>query len=829
MEDLDLGATVKGLAAGQQVFRRYKLVRILGRGGMGVVWLAHDERLERDIALKFLPETFVHDARAVDDLKRETRRALELTHPNIVRIYDFVNDALGAAIAMEWVDGASLSKLAMERPHRVYDTADLEKWVIQLSEALDYAHNKAQVVHRDLKPANLMIDKRGELKIADFGIAASVSESVSRVSLQAGSSGTPVYMSPQQMMGERPAITDDIYSLGATLYDLLAGKPPFYTGNIVLQVQSKVAQTILERRLDLGHYGAAISPRWEETIAACLAKNPADRPQSARAIAERLGLLATVVAPASTPAAVSSLVPTQRNRTGLLTAGVVSLALLIAGAVYFWPTPPAPVGNHKPDVAGNKGPVVPPAPKPHWVPRPLTELEPAALGGDQAAMLALADLYLLGLNTHVDYSSAFRWYQAALTAGSPAAPGRLAYLTSISVPATVEPAMREKWFHTVLAGSEPLSTLAYALEHADATGADKLSDDRLKAAVLAAEAQAEFGDPYAIEVLSGYLELNQDYDAMTKWIDRGVESGSARAISRRANACYWGFGRPRDDAETFKWMRLAAERGDGRAAYYLGTLYYNARGVTQNTAEAADWERRGAELGNIEAMKTYGQTMSSNGATDAEKAVGVEWLRRAVKTGDPEAMRMLGYAMVNGSGTPKDQPAAFALWAKAAQLGDPIAMVNYGISLNMGNPTPQDKATAFGWFRKAAEKDEVEGMVHLARSFLYGNGTAKDPAEAFRWNLRAAKAENVSGMVSVGMQYLIGLGVKQDQKEGIKWFLKAANLGEDSAMFNLGQAYGAGNGVEKDEKQAVAWLTKSAKAGNGLAQEELTKRGLKWE
>jgi eukaryotic-like serine/threonine-protein kinase len=124
--------------------------------------------------------------------------------------------------------------------------------VRQLCEALDYAHREAKIVHRDLKPANLMLDGQGDLKVADFGIAASVSDTVSRASVQASSSGTPVYMSPQQMMGEDPAVSDDIYAVGATLYELLTGKPPFHSGNIVVQVQSKVAAPVNERRAALG-------------------------------------------------------------------------------------------------------------------------------------------------------------------------------------------------------------------------------------------------------------------------------------------------------------------------------------------------------------------------------------------------------------------------------------------------------------------------------------------------------------------------------------------------------------------------------------------------
>ena len=288
MDELDLGATIKGFTPGQKVFARYTLKKILGRGGMGVVWLARDEELERDVALKFLPEVVAMDKQSLNELKRETRRSLELTHPHIVRIYDFVQDGRTAAISMEYVAGETLAGLKADRPGHCFEAADLQKWAQQLCEALAHAHDKAQVVHRDLKPANLMVDARGDLKVADFGIAASVSDSVSRVSAQSGSSGTPVYMSPQQMMGERPAVTDDIYSVGATLYDLLTGKPPFHSGNIIAQVQGKVPPPVAQRRAELGVAGAAIPPGWEQTIAACLAKEAAARPRTAAELLQGL-------------------------------------------------------------------------------------------------------------------------------------------------------------------------------------------------------------------------------------------------------------------------------------------------------------------------------------------------------------------------------------------------------------------------------------------------------------------------------------------------------------------------------------------------------------
>src|ERR1700720_3943732 len=125
-------ATLREFTRGQKLFYRYTLVKILGRGGMGVVWLAHDEELERDVALKFLPELIIHDRAVLGDLKRETRRSLELTHKNIVRIYDFIHDRSSGCISMEYLDGDTLSNLRADRPAKGFEPDELTDWTSQL-------------------------------------------------------------------------------------------------------------------------------------------------------------------------------------------------------------------------------------------------------------------------------------------------------------------------------------------------------------------------------------------------------------------------------------------------------------------------------------------------------------------------------------------------------------------------------------------------------------------------------------------------------------------------------------------------------------------------
>ena len=152
-------ATQWEFTAGQKVFGRYTLVKILGQGGMGVVWLARDKELERDVALKFLPQAVVNELALLDNLKRETRRSLELTHKNILRIYHFEHDERMACISMEYVDGETLSNLRAEKEQRVFEPSELAAWISELCEALDYAHNHARRLARHTKSGRIETDR----------------------------------------------------------------------------------------------------------------------------------------------------------------------------------------------------------------------------------------------------------------------------------------------------------------------------------------------------------------------------------------------------------------------------------------------------------------------------------------------------------------------------------------------------------------------------------------------------------------------------------------------------------------------------------------------
>jgi serine/threonine protein kinase len=347
-DDLDFAPTLRGLRKGLKVFdARYTLVRQLGRGGMGVVWLARDEKLELEVALKFLPEHLKDDLVAVDELRRETKRCLLLTHPNIVRIFDLAEDEDLVAIAMEYVEGGTLAALRLEKPTRCFEAAEVAPWIKQVCEALSYAHERARVVHRDLKPSNIMASSGGGVKLADFGIASSLSDTMSRMT-RAGAgagAGTLVYMSPQQLMGYPPSVSDDVYALGATIYELLTGKPPFFRGSIERQIESVVPPSMGERRAELEIGGAqAVPALWEEVIAACLEKEAEKRPRSVAEVWQRLngGSVGQTPVREPAPAAVSNpsspiadqSSSTTRSRKPVLLA--LAALVCVGGALGWW-------------------------------------------------------------------------------------------------------------------------------------------------------------------------------------------------------------------------------------------------------------------------------------------------------------------------------------------------------------------------------------------------------------------------------------------------------------------------------------------------------------
>ncbi|MBM4223288.1 MAG: CHASE2 domain-containing protein [Gammaproteobacteria bacterium] len=269
---------------------RFTLVKNLGRGSMGEVWLAEDAVLQQRVALKRLPPELSGDIVGMETLRQEASKSQRLAHPSIVRVNDLHYDNTGAFISMEFVDGQSGVVWRLAQQQSVATWAALTPLVTQLLDALEYAHGEG-VIHREIKPSNILVDARGRAKLLDFGIAATLSHTMNHASLQHVRAGTPNYMSPQQLEGRLPKPTDDIYALGATLYEFLTGKPPFHSGDIPSQLAHVAPTPLADRMKELGVTNP-VPPNVAEAILACLAKNPEERPQTATDLSRRLGLSA---------------------------------------------------------------------------------------------------------------------------------------------------------------------------------------------------------------------------------------------------------------------------------------------------------------------------------------------------------------------------------------------------------------------------------------------------------------------------------------------------------------------------------------------------------
>ena len=220
---------------------RYRITGLLGRGGMGEVYRADDLKLEQPVALKFLPHGLDADGERLARFYREVRVARQVSHPAVCRVYD-VGEAEGHFfLSMELVDGENLASLLRRIGRLPPDKAlDIAR---QLCAGLAAAHEKG-VLHRDLKPANLMLDGQGNVRITDFGLAG-LAESLREEDVR---SGTPCYMSPEQLQGREVSVRSDIYALGLVLYELYTG-PPRLPGQVARRVRAQAPGRAADRAL----------------------------------------------------------------------------------------------------------------------------------------------------------------------------------------------------------------------------------------------------------------------------------------------------------------------------------------------------------------------------------------------------------------------------------------------------------------------------------------------------------------------------------------------------------------------------------------------------
>jgi eukaryotic-like serine/threonine-protein kinase len=298
------------LAAG-----RYRVERALGQGGMAIVYLAHDEELHRLVAVKVLAEHLAGDANFRARFLQESKLASRLSHPNVVRVYDAGETEGIPYIVMEYVPGGTLAQRG-KLTH-----AEVVQLALQACAGLQHAHN-AGLVHRDVKPANLLVRDDNVLKIADFGIARA--DELTRLTQHGTVLGTAAYLSPEHAAGEEVTAAADIYSLGAVVYELLTGRPPYEFGSLAELVAQQTDGAITALR----DVEPSVPEPVEAAVMHALARDPRFRPASASDFAHELASASELP---TEPLLATAITESLRSRTYQSLAGS-SAWLWIAGA-----------------------------------------------------------------------------------------------------------------------------------------------------------------------------------------------------------------------------------------------------------------------------------------------------------------------------------------------------------------------------------------------------------------------------------------------------------------------------------------------------------------
>lgn len=320
---------MQNLTRDNRIFGRYRLRQSLGKGSFGEVFYAEDIQFEppRAVAFKLLHPQYTSDPQVREDLKREAGVLARFDHPNILGVLDFgINEEI-AFIVMELAQGGSLARRLRPDPTKPpvpIPLFEVANYLDQIADALDEAHTQG-LVHRDIKPQNILLDRRGRILVADFGLATAVTGSSSSVLVDTSGSGTPLYMAPEQWQG-RAGRASDIYSLGAVLYQMLAGQPPFQGNQYELFGQHFNSPV---PRLSERAPGLSYPPALDEVIGLAMTKDPRQRIRPARELARRfrMALSGTPVGPWSG----SQLAP---DAAGTVAANPPTANLPVSGPTY---------------------------------------------------------------------------------------------------------------------------------------------------------------------------------------------------------------------------------------------------------------------------------------------------------------------------------------------------------------------------------------------------------------------------------------------------------------------------------------------------------------
>lgn len=653
----------------------------LGRGAMGITYKAFDTNLRCHVALKVINASYLQSEIARQRFLREARAAAALRHPNVATVFHLGEEEGNCFYAMEFVDGETVESW-MKRSGAIPAATALEI-ALQVTRALGAAH-KQGLIHRDIKPSNLMIvredDSEFTVKVIDFGLAKNstegANEDAATVTL-GGFLGTPHFASPEQLEERELDVRSDIYSLGVTLYYMLAGRTPFSGSIAQVMSQHLHRDPPLE---SLGPQPAAIC----RILTRMLAKDPNARPQTPAELRQEL-----------------------EN----------ALASLRSGP----PAPPAPVDS------GFETVTEPPGQPPRENPAPLRPRKSLALPA--IVLVAILAMAATGLYILRPFRPSSTELAAATPVPSPTpetspevAPDAIPAISPPTEP-TPDPTAQRLAAIQAAAADDPVGALrdllAWQASSPELTPAlnemlaglagraGSLSPGVRAALIPHVTAAAEADHVAAQKFLAAELR-GTDPVAALKWYSVAGDNGDTASMIEAGQMLAGGLGVPSPDPSlAVPWFRKAAESGDPMGMFLLGECHLHGLGIPTDKRAAVEWFEKSAAAGNALAMNSLGDLSKKGvpGVLPANPARAFEWFSQASELGLHDARGNLGVLYMTGfPGQAPDPARAVELFREGVEADNPACMYFYAVSLERGlGGLPADPDSARAWYTKAAE------------------------------------------------------------------------------------------------------------------------------
>jgi TPR repeat protein len=712
---------------------RYRILGELGSGAMGVVLEAHDPQHDRRVAIKLLRR-----GAAADDLQqrrflRECRALAKLDHPNLLRVVDAGGHEGQLFLVTELLEGDPLEEVL--RRHGPLDVDRAVELGLGLARALQAVH-AAGLVHRDIKPGNVLLRANSEPVLGDFGLAKDLGrlDHTAELTVTGALLGTPGFWAPEQASGKGSEVgpPSDIYSVGATIYAALTGRPPVEGATLFeIQIATREARprSIREDRAD-------VPPALEEVVLRCLEKAPGNRYASAAELEKDLQRAESHLNAAPRrrwlPAAVG----------GVVFAGLLGAIGAWIGASDSTPTRDDPSADAIPATsAGSQAESL------------FAEAEAergrkdyaaavalyreAADKGHAGAMRRLGQLATIGRGVPKDLLEALRWLERSADAGSEVAMLDLASILMSPKGAVPQDLKRGvSWLGKAAEAGHLPSKLHYGQALCDGVGIAPDPQEGARWVRLAAE------EGYVPAMCTlGFLHkkgqgVERDVRAAARWYRKAVDGGNVPALSNLGVMLAEGIGVARDEEEAVLLFRRGAKQDDAICMSYLAQMLVKGRGAVQDEHEALRLYRIAAERDNGQAMVGLGALLMAAEKIPRDEAEGMRWLRAAAEKKNVDGMVRLGsFLMMRGD--PASVREAASWFGRAAERGDAGAMHNYAVMLSAGQGVEKDEADAVRWYHRAAAAGNADSAFNLGSLYFRGQGVPTDRTRSRRYYQQA--------------------------------------------------------------------------------------------